>query len=296
VVSAIIPTFNAGQGIGALISALRSQTIPLEIIVIDSSSTDNTAGAAMSFGARVLTVKKQDFNHGKTRNIAARAAGGEVLVFLTQDALPFDDRAVEYLLRPLREPKVAACYGRHIPREDARPTEKFARYFNYPDKSVVKGAEHVTELGIRAFFFSNVFSAVRRHEFFEVGSFPEDLIMFEDMILAGKLIRKGYCVAYSPQAEILHSHCYSLGQQFKRYLEAGISFSNHPGLAQTADADREGLAFLREELKFLARERKIHWIGYAVLDAAVKYAGYKAGLNSSKLPKLLRGKVLGPHV
>jgi rhamnosyltransferase len=295
-VSVIIPTFNGGAWIGTLLAALKKQTVPLEVIVIDSSSTDDTVKIVKSSGARLLTVKKSDFNHGRTRNVAVQAAEGDVLVFLTQDALPVDERAMENLVYPLEAPHVAACYGRHIPRDDAKPTEKFARHYNYPEKPLLKGPEDVAEYGIRTFFFSNVFSAVKRSEFMEVGCFPEDLIMFEDMMLSAKLIGKGYHIAYSPEARVIHSHNYSLARQFRRYMEAGISFGNYPWLSEAAHADREGLTFLKEELKFLVRGGNIRWVGYAMLDAAFKYVGYNLGLNVSRVPIFLSGKVLRSHV
>ncbi len=294
-ISVIIPTFNGGARIGKLLGALRKQTVPLEIIVIDSTSTDNTVEIVRSSGVRLLTVRKKDFNHGGTRNVAAKAAGGDVLVFLTQDALPGDERAVEKLVHPLESPHVAACYGRHVPQDDAKPTEKFARYHNYPEWPLVKGPENVAEQGLKTFFFSNVFSAVKRREFLEVGCFPEDLIMFEDMILSAKLIGEGYHIVYSPEAKVLHSHNYSLRRQFRRYMEAGISFGNYPWLREAARADKEGFTFLKEELKFLAREGEIHWVGYAVLDAAFKYAGYNLGLHLSRLPRFLSGKGISSH-
>ena len=88
-VSVIIPTYRAGAALGELLERLWSQTLrPREIIVIDSDSRDGTAELARSLGAIVYEIDQRDFDHGGTRNEAASRAGGEVLVFMTQDAMP----------------------------------------------------------------------------------------------------------------------------------------------------------------------------------------------------------------
>lgn len=88
-ISVIIPTLNCENVIGLLLEKLWNQTIkPLEVIVIDSESDDNTREIARKAGANVIEIKRKDFNHGGTRNLAAEHSAGDILVFLTQDALP----------------------------------------------------------------------------------------------------------------------------------------------------------------------------------------------------------------
>ena len=98
----IIPTLNAGRFLPNLLERLSSQTVSdKEIIVIDSASDDETVEVARSFGATVKPIVRREFNHGRTRNVAADDASGEYLVFLTQDALPVDGRLLENLIAPL---------------------------------------------------------------------------------------------------------------------------------------------------------------------------------------------------
>ncbi len=98
-------------------------------------------------------------------------------------------------------------------------------------------------MGIKTFFFSNVFSAIRRKEFEEIGGFPENVIMFEDMLFAAKLIERGYKIAYVPEAKVIHSHDYSLVQQFRRYYQAGVSFKETHGLCVMRDPTKKELHF-----------------------------------------------------
>jgi len=171
-ISVIIPTLNAGTSIEKLISSLLAQdACPAEIIVIDSSSEDNTADTAKKAGAVVIVIPRHEFNHGRTRNMAALKAKGDILVFMTQDALPVDNTLLGKLTGPLRINDIAAAFGRHVPGHDASVLEVFARSFNYPEKGAVKGREDIEKSGIKTFFFSNVCSAIKREPFFKAGAF-----------------------------------------------------------------------------------------------------------------------------
>src|SRR5512140_337063 len=98
--SVIIPINSFGKEVRDLLAKLKEQTVQSEMIIVDSSCSVEAAGIARSFGARLVTVKKGEFDHGGTRTMAAKEASGDVLIFLTQDVLPFDDRSIENLIRP----------------------------------------------------------------------------------------------------------------------------------------------------------------------------------------------------
>ncbi len=283
-VSIIVPTYNAAKSLPELLRSIDCQDILKEIIIIDSSSSDETINVARSFDVHVLSVGKEEFGHGRTRSLAASNARGEVIVFLTQDCILMGNDAISNLMESLKEEKIAAAYGRQIPRIDAIPTEKFARLYNYPEEPIIKSGEQVEEMGIKTFFFSNVFSAIRKKEFNKIGGFPENVIMFEDMLFAAKLIEKGYKIAYVPEAKVIHSHHYSLLQHLKRYYQAGVSFQKNDWFMKYAGANKEGITFLKEEMKYLFKEKKYIWLPYAILEAIFKYTGYKAGLYHDKLP------------
>jgi rhamnosyltransferase len=283
-VSVVIPTYNAGRAFDRLLTSLKGQTVPVEIVVIDSSSTDDTLQIVLSHGLQPIRIDRSSFNHGATRNLAIRRSRGDIIVLMTQDALLQGDRAIEYLVEPLSDPHIVAAYGRQVPREDAQLREKFARIFNYPDDAQVKDASQIPVLGIKTFFFSNVFSAIRRREFEEAGGFPEGLIMFEDILFAARLILKGYRIAYVPEAKVLHSHNYNWREIFCRYLDAGISFKRNPWFIQYASGEKEGLKFLKEEIAYLVRRRAYGEVMYALAEAMGKYSGYKVGLNFDRIP------------
>lgn len=288
-VSVIIPTRNGGRYLGRLFEALKEQSIrPAQILVMDSSSKDNTINLCKGFGVDIVCVEAKSFDHGGTRNLAASRATGNILVFMTQDTFLGDAGCLENLINPLDDPWIAASYGRQMPKEDANPVERFVRSFNYPSTGMTKGIDDLPRLGVKAFFFSNACSAVKKGPFEEVGGFPKKTIMNEDMFLAAKLLMKGYKIAYQPEAVVYHSHNYSLGTQFKRYFDIGVFFSRNQWIRDLAKSEREGIRYLKEEIRFLFTNRQMGWIPYALADTTIRFLGYRTGLLEKGLPLRLK--------
>jgi rhamnosyltransferase len=278
-ISVIIPTLNAGLYINKLLSMLQTQDITYsEVIIIDSSSRDNTLDIAQRFGAKTMVIPRHTFNHGRTRNIAAMEAKGDILIFMTQDALPLDNTLLRNLTTPLQISDIAATFGKHIPRSDASPLELFARQFNYPDTELVKGINDIKKYGLKTFFFSNVCSAIKKELFLKVGMFPEDVRANEDMLMAAKLIVNGYKIAYVPAAKVIHSHSYSLLQQFRRYYNIGSSLKNNSWILKYTRAEGEGIRLVKEQVIFVLKSHNYFWIPYIFMESLTKYAGYKIGL------------------
>lgn len=291
-VSIIIPARNGGKYLGQLLEALWEQSVrPGQILVVDSSSNDDSTTICKAFGADLIQIEAQTFDHGGTRNLAADMAKGEILVFMTQDALLKDIEGIKNLIKPLEDPAIAASYGRQMPKEDANPVEKFVRSFNYPLMGMVKGIEDLPTFGIKTFFFSNAFSAIKKGAYEEAGGFPEKTIMDEDMFLAAKLLQRGYKIAYQADAVVYHSHSYSLATQFKRYFDIGVFFNRNRWIKNLTRPEGEGIRYLREELIYLSGNGQKNWIPYALADTIVRFFGYKVGLLENRLPLYLKKRV-----
>ncbi|MBF0318037.1 MAG: glycosyltransferase family 2 protein [Nitrospirae bacterium] len=290
-VSVIIPTLNAAGLIRPLVEKLRAQKADvLEIIVIDSSSKDSTVATANSLGCEVIVIPAEEFNHGLTRNLAAGVARGEVLVFMTQDAVPSDDMLITNLLTPLEDAAVAASYARQVCGEGANPLERFCRQFNYPPteggRVQLKDYGALAHMGIKTFFFSNVCSAIKRDVFLEMGGFVETL-MNEDMVFAAALIRSGYKVAYQPQAVVIHCHNYSVIEQLRRHFDIGVSLRDN-ALLEYARPHGEGKRFVKAGARHLFKEEGLYYLGYFFLDTLFRYAGYSLGTRHMLLPGRLK--------
>jgi rhamnosyltransferase len=290
IVSVIIPTLNAGPRLRTVVDALMGQSAPpAEIIVVDSSSDDGTAGLAREIGCRVISIDRKDFNHGTTRNLAEAAAVGDVLIFMTQDAEPADDRLIENLVLPLTEPLVAAAFARQITDERAGPVERFARGFNYPAESRIKCRDDLEELGIKTFFFSNVCSAIKKDVFNFMGGFP-GTIMNEDMSFACKAIMGGYKIAYQADARVVHQHDYTPMEQLRRYFDIGVSLVEND-IIGLAEPGGEGARFIKEGFSSLfSPSRPLVSVRF-LADAAFRYAGFFLGMRYRSMPASMVGRL-----
>ncbi|MDQ8733044.1 glycosyltransferase family 2 protein [Paenibacillus sp. LHD-38] len=288
-VSVIIPTLNAGPDLKELFKRLQQQSLPpYEIIVIDSCSDDGTAELAREAGVQVLYVLRSEFDHGGTRNRAAQQAKGDILMFMTQDAMPYNEKLIEELTRPLiAGDKAVYAYARQLPRPGANELERLARQHNYPAESKMKSYEDLDELGLKTFFCSNVCSAIRREVFEAMGSFQEPVIFNEDLFMAAKCILNGYRVAYCADAAVFHSHDYSVAEQFKRYFDNGISMRCNTWITPYSAVGKAGSNLVKLQLKELHVTRQWQLIPLLVAESAAKLLGYKLGMNYRLLPAFI---------
>lgn len=297
-VSVIIPTLNAGPELTELLERLQRQSVPpYEIIVIDSCSVDGTQERASKAGVRLLNVERSDFDHGGTRNHAALQASGDILLFMTQDALPYDDKLIEELTRPLMtDDSIVYGYARQLPRPDANVLERLARRYNYPAKSQVKAYEDIEQMGIKTFFCSNVCSAIKRDTFEAMGRFQEPVIFNEDLFMAAKCILTGYKVAYCAEAAVYHSHDYSIQQQFKRYFDNGISMRCNTWITPYSAVGKAGSNLVKLQLKELHVNRQWQLIPRLVAESAAKLVGYKLGMHYRRLPSFITRRLSMHHL
>lgn len=278
-VSVVIPTLNAGRQLEELLSLLRRQTLrPTEIIVVDSESTDNTVAIAESSPlTRVVSIRREDFNHGATRHEAFLLTSGEFVCFLTQDAVPADDQYLERLIEPmLSDASIALVSGRQLPKSDARRFEQLVREFNYPNSPSVKSLDDLPAYGIKTFFASDVCSAYRRDAYLSCGGFPQ-VNTNEDMLMAAKLVSSGYKVAYEPNARVYHSHNLSPRQQFERNQEVGMFLEEHSDDLMHASEIGEGGKLVKHVSSALIHERRIGEFLAFGIDCSARLLGNRAG-------------------
>lgn len=290
--SVLVPTLNAASYLPALVESLRGQhEAPVEIVIVDSSSADGTAELARELGCDVEEIPKTSFNHGATRNLAAARSRGDVLVFMTQDALPVDATFLGRLVRPIREGEAVATYARQVPYPTANPTEVFARQFNYPAASFSRSRTDVEALGIRAYFFSNVASAIRRDVFEAVGRFPATTIANEDMLLSAKLLHAGHGTRYVADACVYHSHDYDMRQQFRRFFDIGVAMERAQDLLRGGTVGGQGLHYVWEQTRFLAAHKQWKWLARSYAEAGVKFCAMSLGRKERFLPTRLKTKL-----
>lgn len=223
--SIVIPTKNGGDLFSRSLARLQQQTIwqSVELIVVDSGSTDGTPEAARNAGAKVIEIPPGEFNHGATRDYGISIASGEVVVLMVQDAEPNESTLLEAILRRFDNPEVAGVYARQIPRPDADPLTK--RNLNNwltgrtePEARKMRSVDWYDTLSpiekLHFCSFDNVCSAIRKtvwnqHRFGRIG-------FGEDIDWAERVLRSGFVIVYEPAAAVIHSHDRPLTYEYKR--------------------------------------------------------------------------------
>ena len=179
---------------------------------------------------------------------------------------------------------VAVAYARQLPREDCGIIERYTRQFNYPKEGCVKSSEDIPRLGIKTFFCSDVCAAYRRDLFEQLGRFESPVIFNEDMFFAAHAVQEGYKVAYAADAEVVHSHNYSVKQQFHRNFDMAVSQAEHPEVFDGIKSENEGIKLVKQTAAHLVKQRKIYMVPKLVYQSGCKYIGYRMGKMYKKLP------------
>lgn len=222
-VSVIIPTRNAGPEFVKLLQAIRSQrkVDDVEILVLDSASSDDTVAVAEAHGARVIPVDPATFSHGGTRNLGASLARGAYLVFLVQDAMPINVYWLYRLTAPLEaDPElVALCTRQVLPpdadvpflaRTDHHDLTKLIYDFQAGDYTVCaqysdEWWEQLPDYEKRRLpFFDDVCSCIRA-DFFQQEPFLA-LVNAEDIEYGFRLLKMGYKRGFIHSTGVYHFH------------------------------------------------------------------------------------------
>lgn len=286
-IALIIPTRNAAMHLDRLLPALAAQMLqPDTVLVVDSSSHDTTVSRFRDFGARVEMIEAAAFNHGGTRRWASQQVDADVLIFLTQDAIPATPQTFANLFDELQvDPRIGVAYGRQLPRPGAGVLEAQSRHFNYPDQSRSKSLADAPELGIKTCFSSDSFSIYRRSALEAVGGFPMDVIGSEDAYVAARMLINGRLVRYAASACVEHSHGYSLIDEFRRYFDIGVFYGREEWICQTfGDASGEGKRYVLAELRALCEAGALHRVPEALLRTILKLLGFRLGHYERHLP------------
>ena len=287
-VDVIIPAYHPGKEFATLIKRLEKQSVPIHRIIVMNTEESmwNKEWEKLSGVMEVHHLAKSEFDHGGTRAWAAELSDADVMVFMTQDAMPADRELLAELLKALdQEENIAAAYARQLPNAECSFVERYTRAFNYPDRSVVKTKKDMDQYGIKTFFCSNVCAAYKKDIYQKQGGFVRRTIFNEDMIYAGGLIQAGYGIAYAAEARVIHSHNYNCMQQFHRNFDLGVSQAEHPEIFEGVPSEGEGMRLVKKTLAYLIHSGRIWLIPGFALQCAGKYAGYLAGKKFRKLPK-----------
>ena len=286
-ISIVILTQNAGRRFKKVLTAVFDQKIDkeFEVIIIDSGSKDKTLKIAKKFKiAKTLEIQPNEFDFGKTKNLALTLCQGKYIVFLSQDALPQNEWWLKNLIQPLEQKvDMAGVFSRHLPYKHTNLFQRYATSFLYPEKDKNNVLGNV--------FFSNVSSAVKR-EILEQIKFPENIPMSEDQAWAKQVSAVGYKIFYASDSIVYHSHNYGFWRNFKRNFDSGLSLKKLD-LINTKLLANSGLKYILGELSFLFWRKNVFFILYIpdlIIYEGFRVLGFWLGSHYQWLPMSLRTK------
>lgn len=293
-VDVIIPAYKPGEKYLKLIEMLQKQSYPVHKIIV--MNTEEKYYEQLRFNQprmkeyenlEIIHLSKREFDHGKTRNRGVKKSQASYFIMMTDDAIPTDEFLVEKLISALQDPQTAIAYARQVCSQDADLFEIYARSFNYPEDSLVKGKADIEKLGIKTFFCSNVCAAYKKEVFEQLGGFVNHTIFNEDMIYAAKAVEHDYKIAYVADARVEHFHRYTNKQQFQRNFDLAVSQADHPEVFEQVKSESEGIRFVKSQISYLKEHGMASRIPSFVIQCGCKLLGYKLGKKYKKLPKWL---------
>lgn len=225
----ICPLYNAERYVDNLQKSLEKQkNVEIKNIrYIITKSKDSTEEKIKKIKNCIYSIiEPEEFSHSLTREKEAFKSDADILVFITQDIIIEREDWLYNLVKDIEDNEVDASYSRQLCKNNS--IEKYTRESNYPDESRIASKKDIKELGLKTFFFSDASSAIKRETFVKLNAYDgKKLSISEDMYIAYKLIMNGYSIKYCADSEIIHSHNFTLKQQYKRYYDTGKFFKEN---------------------------------------------------------------------
>lgn len=292
-IQVIIPIYKPDHKLIELLKKIKEQSIEdIPLLIIDSGSNDEYKSEIKNMNCLVKKIDVKTFNHGGTRQMGADMfPDKDIYIFLTQDAILANEKSIENIVKVFDNFNIGCAYGRQLPHKDANLFSSYARLFNYKDKSYIYSINDKEKYGIKTAFNSNSFAAYRRKALNEIGGFPINTILSEDMYVAAKMLLNKWSVAYCSDAMVYHSHNYTIWQEFKRYFDIGVFHSRESWIKDTfGGAEGEGKKYIISEIKYLIK-RNIVLIFPMIIRDIMKFLGFRLGMKERFINKHIKRKI-----
>ena len=255
-VDVIIPVYHPGKEFEKIIDRLEKQIYKVDHIILlhtrDGQSLENLKQKYNNIV--IVEIEPEEFDHAATRDKGIRISGADIVICMTQDACPDNDRLTEELVHALDNDRIAVAYARQLPRKESTILERYTRQFNYPAESREKTKADLKDIGIKTYFCSDVCAAYNRKKYIENGGFVKKAIFNEDMLYAAKVIQNGESIYYNAEARVIHSHNYNFMQQFHRNFDMAVSQAEHPEIFEGISSEKEGMKLVKNTMKYLAHQ------------------------------------------
>ena len=237
--SIIIRAYNEERHIARLLVGILHQTVgEVEILLVDSGSTDATLAIASSYPVRVLHIEPAAFSFGRSLNLGCAQARGKFIIFASAHVYPVYPDWLERLLEPMADDRVALVYGKQRGNATTRFSEHHVFHQWFPDASVPRQTSA---------FCNNANAAIRK-SLWQRRPYNEDLPALEDVDWATWALGEGYFISYRAEAEVVHVHDEDPRAVFNRYRREAMALKRIRPLEQFGVSD-------------LVRLLTVHWIG-----------------------------------
>jgi glycosyltransferase involved in cell wall biosynthesis len=249
-VSVIIRTKNEARHLGQVLESLKAQAYagPVEIVLVDSGSTDDTVSIAEAFDCTIVQIRPAQFSFGRALNVGIERAAGEIMVHLSGHSVPERRDYLALMVEPFADPTVAATFGRDIPWPGTCPSQARDILNHFPD-ALPDGSK-----------FSNANAAIRKSEW-RLNRFDEGLPACEDLFWAREVMTRGGQIRYVPGARVFHSHSPSPWYYYKRYRNERSSMKAllaYPDIS-LRDLARNAWWQIRRDFRFMKESGYSRW-------------------------------------
>jgi rhamnosyltransferase len=222
-ISIIIRTLNEEKYLEDLLISIKNQNLgsnefdsEVEIVLIDSGSTDKTINIAKKFNCLIHYIERQQFSFGRSLNIGCKISTGDIFVFVSGHCVPIGDNWLRNLCLPLVDRKIQYAYGKQIGGRDTRFSESriFQKYF-----------KNQSEIPQKGFFCNNANSAILASTWARY-PFNEDLTGLEDMEMAKRISSENGLIGYVADAIVAHHHHENWSQIRKRFERESLALQS----------------------------------------------------------------------
>ncbi len=249
--SLVIRAYNEERHIGRLLEGVSHQTVQdVEIVLVDSGSTDATASIAAHYGAKIVRIQPEEFTFGRSLNMGIDAASRQLIVIASAHVYPVYPDWLKQLLTPFADPRLILAYGRQRggPTSQFSERQVFAHW--YPERSDLDQGHP---------FCNNANAAIRRSAW-ENQPYDESLTGLEDLAWAKAALAAGFRLAYVAEAEIVHLHDETPPAVYNRYRREAMAFKRLYPEAHFSlyDFARLATANILSDLRQASRER-VFW-------------------------------------
>jgi rhamnosyltransferase len=215
-IGVVIRTLNEAELLGTCLETLARQQSPyeLDILIVDSGSTDATLDIARAHGARIYEIAPEEFDYSKALNLGIDRVEGDLVLLLSAHAIPVDEHWIDGMAAPFADPQVAGVAGRQLPWPDApwREVLRLGRDFGTADRVFTTASDD-------EILFSNAVSCIRREVWLQE---PFTLPAAEDLEWAQRVVRAGWSIAYAAGAPAYHSHDEGPREMARRLIDVNV--------------------------------------------------------------------------